>query len=74
MTVQDVDVAPCPLLADMRSWAPQSSHPFDRAASDLLSEQTRSVVLQENVEFLEHDSITRQFNVAHFRGCATLFN
>ena len=32
------------------------------------------VALQESIEFLEYDAITRQFHVAHFRGCTTLFN
>ena len=30
------------------------------------------VVLQESVEFLQHDDITRQLHVSHFRACATL--
>ena len=82
-------------------YTPQSSHQFDRAASDLSSEQTRLsiscwnpgpkrgspgaiedhiagpwhiVALQESVEFLQHKDITRQFHVAHFRECPTLFN
>ena len=32
------------------------------------------VALQEAVEFHQHEDITRQFHVAHFRGLATLFN
>ena len=32
------------------------------------------LAVQESIGFLEHDAITRQFHVAHFRGCATLFN
>ena len=32
------------------------------------------VALQESAEFLQHEDITRQFHVAHSRGCATHFN
>ena len=45
MTANGIGVASVSLLADRRARAPQSSHQFDRAASDLLSVQMRLSIL-----------------------------
>ena len=101
MTFKDDEIASFSLRAERRPKAPQPLAKFDRAASDLLSEQTRlsifcwnpgptrgspgaienhivgrwhSVALQEAAELLQHEDMTCQFHVTHFRGCATFFN
>ena len=45
MMAKSIDVASFSLLADKRTRAPQSSQQFDKAASDLSSEQTRLSLL-----------------------------
>ena len=68
--------------APTRPRTPQSWK-FDRAANDLLSKQTRLsivaepwhiVALQESIEVLDDNGIKNHSLVAHFRGCATLFD
>ena len=53
---------------------------FSSAGTDTVERRVHSagpwhvVALQEAIEFHEDDAITRQFHVAHLRGCAALFN
>ena len=63
MTVKGDEIASLLVPAERRHRAPQPADTFDRAASDLLSEQTRLLILYWNPS-----------PMAHCRGCDTFFN
>ena len=85
--VKGIDFASCSLLVDRAPGLHSPSISLTRVRAICgLSKQTRLsledhiagpwhiVPLQESVEFLQHEVITRQFHAVFFRGGAILFN
>ena len=67
------------LLKNIASTAAcQTAHPFKRGKECAIEKQIAGkwhiITLQEGIEYVDHELFTNRFHVAHYGGCAVLFN